>query len=87
MDAVKFVTVIDAQGIGRFAKSKCKQTMTIAWLGYERNILGFHIQDHFRGLFLPLWGRAGETGVRKADAGEERVGGEPLLSFRYIPAS
>ena len=29
MDAVKFVAVIDAQGIGRFAKSKCKQTMTI----------------------------------------------------------
>ena len=87
MDAVKFVAVIDAQGIGRFANSKGKQTMTIEWLGYERNILGFHIQDHFRGCFCRFWGRAGETGVRKADAGEERVGGELLLSFRFIPAS
>ena len=85
MDAVKLVTVIDAQGI---AKWQCKQTMTIEWLGYEKNILGFHTQDHFRGCFCRFWGRAGETGVRKADAGEERVGGdELLLSFRFIPAS
>ena len=87
MDAVKFVTVIDAQGIGRFAKSKCKQTITlndwvmkgISWASTSRIIFG--------ACFCRFWGRAGEAGVRKADAGEERVGGELLLSFRFIPAS